>query len=94
MIVCAQYLIKLSLIDVFIENTCLTKIQFSLLVISTVLMTASGYIINDVYDIKTDNINRKDKVIIGKHISSRVAIIWYFVFILYDYQYRYNNFRN
>jgi 4-hydroxybenzoate polyprenyltransferase len=50
------------------------------LAIITFLITAAGYIINDIFDVKSDLINKKDKVIIGNHISSRHAIFWYYLF--------------
>jgi len=49
--------------------------NFSLLVISTVLIAAAGYIINDYFDTKTDRINRPNKVVIGRTIQRRAAII-------------------
>lgn len=51
----------------------MSNFLFFLLVFSTVLLAAAGYIINDVYDIDTDKINRPDKVIVGKSISIRAA---------------------
>lgn len=43
---------------------------------STILIAASGYIINDYYDIKIDMINKPNEVIIGKLVSRRSAIIF------------------
>jgi 4-hydroxybenzoate polyprenyltransferase len=51
---------------------------FVLLVLSTVLITAGGYVINDYFDIKTDLIN-KGKVIVGTKIPRRQAIMWHSV---------------
>ena len=48
-----QYLIKISLINVFIRESALTDIQFAYLVISTLCITAAGYIINDIPSIKS-----------------------------------------
>ena len=56
------------------------NLQFYLLAIITFLITAAGYIINDIFDVKSDLINKKDKVIIGNYISSRHAIFWYYLF--------------
>ena len=75
-----QLIIKFSLINPFLDNFILSNNQFFLLVISTVFITASGYIINDIYDVKTDKINRESSRIIGKSITSRNAIIWYIIF--------------
>src|SRR5690606_33115362 len=45
-----------------------------LLILSTVLLTASGYMINDYYDIKFDYINTPDEVVIGKNIKRRTVM--------------------
>ncbi len=42
-------------------------------------VAAGGYVINDVFDIETDNINRPEKQIIDKHISPKSAKIYYAV---------------
>lgn len=47
--------------------------QYTLLVLATVLIAAGGYIINDVFDQETDEINKPEKVIIGKFISEAKA---------------------
>lgn len=43
----------------------------------TVLLTAGGYIINDIEDEKTDLANRPQRVIVGKRISRQVAVWLY-----------------
>lgn len=48
---------------------------FYLVVFSTVLIAAAGYIINDYFDVKTDLINRPETVVVGKTIKRRSAII-------------------
>ena len=55
------------------------NLGFSLIMIITLLIAASGYIINDVIDIDSDNINKKGDIIINKYISSQAAMIWYFI---------------
>ncbi|MFQ3332152.1 MAG: 4-hydroxybenzoate polyprenyltransferase [Flavobacteriales bacterium] len=77
-----QLLIKFTLINPFLEDFLLSNNQFYLLVLATVFITASGYIINDIYDVKTDKINKDEKRIIGKLINSRNAISWYIFFNL------------
>lgn len=47
-----------------------------------ILVTASGYIINDIYDIETDRINKPDKRIIQVHLSKSNAWKIYFSMIL------------
>jgi 4-hydroxybenzoate polyprenyltransferase len=54
--------------------------QFAMLVISTVLIAAAGYIINDYFDRKTDLINRPGKVIVGRLINRRYAMIFHIIF--------------
>ena len=51
----------------------LTQLDFFLLVLSTCLITAAGYIINDYFDVKIDLINRNE-VIIGRSIKRRWAM--------------------
>lgn len=52
----------------------LSLIDFSLLVLSTILIAAAGYIINDYFDVKTDKINKPDKLYIDHGVKRRVAI--------------------
>jgi 4-hydroxybenzoate polyprenyltransferase len=47
--------------------------QYALLVLSTALIAAAGYVINDIFDQETDNINKPNKVIVGKSISENNA---------------------
>jgi 4-hydroxybenzoate polyprenyltransferase len=54
-------------------------IDFILLVLATVFLTAGGYVINDYFDIKTDLIN-KGKVIVGTRIPRRQAMMWHNIF--------------
>ena len=53
--------------------------QYGLLVLSTVLIAAAGYIINDIMDQETDNYNKPEDAIVGKSISEKVAYNLYFV---------------
>ncbi len=54
-------------------------LKFFLLSLSTVIIAAAGYIINDYYDIKIDFINKPDRVVIGKSITRRYAILFHTV---------------
>lgn len=55
--------------------------DFSLFILSasTVLIAAGGYVINDYYDVKIDYINKPDRVVIGKSITRRYAILFHVV---------------
>jgi 4-hydroxybenzoate polyprenyltransferase len=57
-------------------------IKFFLLVTSTVIIAAGGYIINDYYDIKIDLVNKPDRVVIGQGITRRYAILLHTVLSL------------
>ena len=50
-----------------------------LLITSTCLVAAAGYIINDYYDIKIDLVNKPERVVIGKDITRRYAILFHSV---------------
>ncbi len=56
------------------------EFDFFLLVVSTVFITAAGYGINDYFDVRTDSLNRPDRVVIGKTVKRRVALAlhWFF----------------
>jgi 4-hydroxybenzoate polyprenyltransferase len=49
--------------------------QLALIVLSTLFIAASGYIINDYYDIKIDLINKPHRVVIGRYIKRRWAMV-------------------
>jgi 4-hydroxybenzoate polyprenyltransferase len=51
------------------------QIEFFFLAISTMMVAAGGYIINDYYDLKIDMVNRPSKVIVGRDLSRRKALI-------------------
>ena len=77
MIALMQYLIKYALLLPFYEShgvvTTLSPLAFFLLVLATVCIAAGGYVINDVYDIETDKVNKPKSLIINKHISEKNA---------------------
>jgi len=43
--------------------------------VSTGLIAASGYVINDYFDVKIDLINKPDRVLVGTELSRRKAIV-------------------
>lgn len=55
----------------------LSDLEFALLVVSTVLVAASGYIINDIYDVEIDQLNKPEKTYIGTAISLKQAWVLY-----------------
>lgn len=58
----------------------LLRPRFLLLCVCVLLTAAAGYIINDYLDVNIDLTNKPDKVIIGKTISRRWAMLLHFVF--------------
>ncbi|MFN4298674.1 MAG: geranylgeranylglycerol-phosphate geranylgeranyltransferase [Thermaurantimonas sp.] len=54
--------------------------QFAAGVLATMLLMAAGYIINDIYDVDTDKINKPDRLIIQNKVSEKNAWILYYLF--------------
>jgi len=76
-IIMPAYLAEYHAVGVFPKHQ--SQIDFSLLVFSTILIAAAGYIINDVFDIYTDAINKPGKNIIGTTISAENGKRWFFL---------------
>ncbi|WP_114754115.1 geranylgeranylglycerol-phosphate geranylgeranyltransferase [Flavobacterium glaciei] len=55
------------------SSLALTDWQYGLLVFSTILIAAGGYVINNIIDQKTDTINKPNSVVVGKKISETLA---------------------
>lgn len=85
-----QYLIRYCVIDsllfyktqnyyqkIFLQ---LSHGTFFLLALSTSLVAAAGYIINDYFDLKTDKINRPDTVVLDRAIKRRWAMVIHIAF--------------
>ena len=51
-----------------------------MLAVSTVLIAAGGYVINDYYDIKIDYLNRPRRVLVGDSMKRRVALVLHWIF--------------
>lgn len=68
---------KLFLFNSLKITTKLTSIQFSMLLLSVLFITAAGNILNDILDIKADVINKPKKIIVSKLISIETAKQWY-----------------
>ena len=49
--------------------------SFGLLVLAALLVAAAGYIINDYYDVKIDAINRPDRLVVGRVLRRRKAML-------------------
>lgn len=62
-------MLKISFIDLQLGH-----FDFFLLVLSSVFIAAAGYIINDYFDTKIDQVNRPKNVVVGILIKRRVAM--------------------
>lgn len=72
---CIEYKIYTSVNTVPILN----NIYLALLCFSSICIAAAGYIINDYFDINIDAINKPHKLIIGKYIKPRWAMLFHWI---------------
>jgi len=81
-IVLTQYLLRICIIGTYFGfsnvGPAMNNFNFFLLVLSTVLIAAGGYVINDIFDVEIDKINKPDKVLIDKLIPKSVAFRLYY----------------
>ncbi len=70
-----QYMARLFLVGPTHDwQSIVGETSIFLITLSTVLVAAAGYIINDYFDIKIDLINKPERVIIGRYLKRRVAM--------------------
>jgi len=78
-----QLLIKYALLEPFTGitglSTSLQPLGILLLVLATTCIAAAGYIINDVYDVAADKINKPEQQIIGLSISEKQGTQWFII---------------
>lgn len=72
----AQYFTAAYLVD----SETIRNPRLFLLSVSTMLIAAAGYIINDYYDVKIDFINKPDRVVVGRSITRRYALFLHGIF--------------
>lgn len=63
--------------DRLCQAPTLEGLQVIGIILSTVMIAAAGYMINDYFDIGIDNINKPEKVTIEKIFKRRTIIIWH-----------------
>jgi len=73
------YLIAVPVFKNFNSVNALTETLFWLIVLSSVLIAAAGYIINDYFDLNIDRVNKPDKLVVEKIIKRRWAIMWHLI---------------
>jgi 4-hydroxybenzoate polyprenyltransferase len=83
-IVLTQYLLRFCVINTWYGysgvSAAFSNLDFALLVLSTILITAGGNIVNDIFDVETDKINKPEKMLIGTSIPELSAKILYLIF--------------
>jgi len=72
------------LLPSFQNNAALTEnilkpLEFWLLCLSSVLIAAAGYIINDYFDLNIDKVNKPERIVIERLIKRRWAILWHWI---------------
>src|SRR3954469_11447769 len=72
-----RYTIILPILAAYNLTSAVSDINFFLIVVSTVLIAAGGYIINDYHDLQIDLINKPAKVIVDKFISKKTCFNLY-----------------
>ncbi|MBL7697583.1 MAG: geranylgeranylglycerol-phosphate geranylgeranyltransferase [Chitinophagaceae bacterium] len=75
-----QYMIVVPMMRANPNTPALPPGYFALVVLSSVLIAAAGYIINDYFDLNIDRINKPDKIVVERMIKRRWAIIWHLIF--------------
>ncbi|HLY70536.1 MAG TPA: geranylgeranylglycerol-phosphate geranylgeranyltransferase [Puia sp.] len=57
----------------------LAPFYFYLLCVSSVMIAAAGYIINDYFDLNIDRVNKPNKLVVEKIIKRRWTILWHWI---------------
>lgn len=76
------FFITVPIFNTYNASPALTKNLFWIIVISSVLIAAAGYIINDYFDLNIDRVNKPDKLVVEKIIKRRWAIMWHLILSL------------
>lgn len=80
MIALMQLIFKYGFLDLQNIPLALNDWQYLLLIVTTVLLAAGGYLINNIMDKETDLINKPDDVVVGKFVSEGTAFNLYIAF--------------
>ncbi len=84
MVAISMYLARIAVIHRILQTddtgNSFTHLDFSILVLSAVFITAGGYLINDFFDIRIDRINKGDRVVLGNYFSLRFALYTHHIF--------------
>lgn len=83
MVILTMCLIRYALLPHFTESFFLPTTWFVYLLLGVVCITAGGYVINDIYDIKADKINKPGKTYVGSSVSTAKAFYYYLFLTLF-----------
>lgn len=72
-----EYAIVIPILQTFGFEHLAMESYFWWLNLSTILIAAGGYTINDYFDLKIDRINRPKDIVVGLHISKKSTILLY-----------------
>jgi 4-hydroxybenzoate polyprenyltransferase len=79
MVALTQYLLRYAIIIPILNQhniePGLSHISFFFLVLATLLIAAAGYAINDYFDLHADRINKPGRILLGRVIARRKAIL-------------------
>jgi len=81
-VIVTMYLFRLCLVTaspykLFYVSAVLSNLEFLLLVLATVFIAAGGYVINDIFDVDIDSVNKPQKVIISNQVAETDAYNFY-----------------
>ena len=67
-----------------LQNNAFQKVDFSIfdysiLILSTLIIAAAGNMINDYFDIKADRINKPERLIVSKYLKKRWVILLHWI---------------
>jgi len=60
-------------------NLQVSELAFLCLVVSTMVIAAAGYVINDYHDVRADRINQPGRVVIDYQVSRRMAMLMHLI---------------
>lgn len=72
-----QLLFEYCIYERIFPETPGNSLQFTLLLVASILIAAAGYIINDYFDLDIDQVNKPQKVVVNAIISRRWVIFWH-----------------
>ena len=73
------YFLVCPILGIEIFNGGMETLEFVLLISATLLISSGGYIINDVFDINSDSVNKPEKNMVGSFITIETANKLYWI---------------